>query len=338
MSQQDLDEARADAEQTRKLPFHAWWPIAAGAFAGVALRLVFRGHNGQQFSAMLGVFIYLAPVLVAAVTVYLAERQERRSWYYYFWAGAVANLFFVLGTLAIMIEGLICAVVIVPLFSFFGGLAGLFIGACCRWTEHPRKTLYSIAVLPLLFGALEPNWPLPDRFGTIERSLIVDAAPKQIWRFVESADAIQPGEVSSAWMYRIGVPLPESGLIDFTADQPVRHVKMGKGIHFDQVAVAFERYRRVKWTYRFAPDSFPAYALDDHVRIGGDFFDLADTEYRLTPIGEKTRLDIHMSYRVSTRFNWYAEPVARFLIGNFEEVILNFYAQRALRSEQFTQR
>ncbi|MEJ0086617.1 MAG: hypothetical protein WDO72_13095 [Pseudomonadota bacterium] len=36
-----------------------------------------------------------------------------------------------------------------------------------------------------------------------------------------------------------------------------------------------------------------------------------------------------MNYRVSTRFNWYAGPVADLLIGNFEENILRFYARRA---------
>jgi hypothetical protein len=37
-----------------------------------------------------------------------------------------------------------------------------------------------------------------------------------------------------------------------------------------------------------------------------------------------------MSYRVSTQFNWYADGVARLLIGNFEEVILKFYQRRAV--------
>lgn len=34
-------------------------------------------------------------------------------------------------------------------------------------------------------------------------------------------------------------------------------------------------------------------------------------------------------YRVSTMFNWYAQPIARWLIGNFADVILGFYAGRA---------
>ena len=36
-----------------------------------------------------------------------------------------------------------------------------------------------------------------------------------------------------------------------------------------------------------------------------------------------------MGYRVSTQFNWYVDPIARVLIGNFEEVIQDFYRQRS---------
>lgn len=38
-----------------------------------------------------------------------------------------------------------------------------------------------------------------------------------------------------------------------------------------------------------------------------------------------------MRYRVSTQFNWYADGVARLLLGNFEDVIPGFYQRRALR-------
>jgi hypothetical protein len=36
-----------------------------------------------------------------------------------------------------------------------------------------------------------------------------------------------------------------------------------------------------------------------------------------------------MKYRVSTAFNWYTRPIAEFLVGNFEEAALRFYARRA---------
>ena len=104
---------------------------------------------------------------------------------------------------------------------------------------------------------------------------------------------------------------------------------MGKGIHFDQVAADWEPNRRVRWLYQFSTDSFPAGALDDHVRIGGAYFDILDTEYTLHPVDGGTELRSRMSYRVSTSFNWYATPIAKFLISNFEETALRFYARRA---------
>ena len=106
---------------------------------------------------------------------------------------------------------------------------------------------------------------------------------------------------------------------------------MGKSIHFDQIAAEWQDNRHVRWTYRFDVDSFPPHALDDHVAIGGHYFDLLDTAYTLTPAGSvTTELSITMRYRVSTQFNWYADGVARVLIGNFEEVILDFYRHRAM--------
>ncbi|HEY1092250.1 MAG TPA: SRPBCC domain-containing protein, partial [Burkholderiaceae bacterium] len=131
--------------------------------------------------------------------------------------------------------------------------------------------------------------------------------------------------------YRIGVPLPIAGVTHKTSEGYVRKVEMGKSIHFDQVATDWRENRYVRWAYRFDKDSFPPGALDDHVMIGGHYFDLLDTVYRLTPKGvNTTELSITMHYRVSTQFNWYADGVARALIGNFEQVILEFYRRRAV--------
>ena len=105
---------------------------------------------------------------------------------------------------------------------------------------------------------------------------------------------------------------------------------MGKGIQFDQSATDWECYHHVRWRYHFTSTSFPPRALDDHVRIGGEYFDLLGTDYSLLAVGERmTILRVSMSYRVSTRYNWYAGPVAKLFVSNFEETALRFYARRA---------
>ena len=93
----------SNKNDSEDFPFSKWWPIAGGVLAGITLRLLFSGKPGGMYAAMMGSFIILCPMLVGAVTVYLAERKQRRTWAYYFWASFWANVFFVGGTLIIMV-------------------------------------------------------------------------------------------------------------------------------------------------------------------------------------------------------------------------------------------
>ena len=316
-------------EQAKLRPFAAWQPVLAGMLVGLGMRVAFFGDPGGMYSAMMASFIFLSPLVVGATTVYVAERRLRRTWSYYIVSSVSANLLFVCATLLMLIEGLICAIVIVPLFAIVGMIGGLIMGIVCRLTMWPKQTLYSIALLPFLLGGVEGTIETPSRFGTVERTVSIAAAPEVIWQEIMNAGDIQPGEMNRAWIFRIGVPLPLAGVVQQSPEGPVRKITMGKDVHFDQVFTEFEENRYVHWTYRLYEDSFPPYALDDHVLVGGYYFDVRDTSYSLVPIARGTELRIRMGYRVTTQFNWYAEPVAQLLLGNFEEVVLDFYRRRS---------
>jgi hypothetical protein len=88
--------------------------------------------------------------------------------------------------------------------------------------------------------------------------------------------------------------------------------------------------RHLAWRYRFYPDSFPPGSMDEHVVIGGKYFDLADTDFTLTPLDAgRTHLQIRIGYRVNTRFNWYAQPMAKLVLGNFAESALGYFGDQA---------
>ncbi len=80
-------------------------PLICGALVGVAFRLFFSGTPGEPYHAMMSTFTLLVPIVVGAVTVYMAERAGRRSWSYYFFAAAAANALFVIGTMMIPSRG-----------------------------------------------------------------------------------------------------------------------------------------------------------------------------------------------------------------------------------------
>lgn len=316
------------------LPFLRRYPILIGALVGVLMRVVAElpGLN-HVMSVMALPFIYGTPVAVGMVTVYLAERQRRRSWGYYLGASSLAAVLFVVGTLLIMVEGWICAVVIIPLFTVVAAIAGLVMGAVCRATHWPKPVVYGVGALPLAFSLLSGLQPAADTFGVIAQSRQIEASTEVVWQQLNNARDIRPHEVDSAWAYRIGVPLPVSGVTEETPQGRVRHSVWGKGVRFEEVIHTWEPGRHLGWSYRFAPDSFPPGALDDHVVIGGRYFDLLDTDYRLTPTAQGgTQLDMRIRYRVSTQFNFYADRVAQILLDDFSAVILNFYARRSERA------
>jgi hypothetical protein len=337
-----MENDRERVKDRKKLYFSKTWPIMVGVFSGLFLRVAFFGNpsfdhqlfdqsTGQLLNVMGWGYIYLAPFVVGAITVYMAERVERKSYFYYFWAPFTANTLVIFGAILVAIEGLICSIIVFPLFFFLGGLGGIIMGAICRFTNWPKASVSAFATLPILvsiFSVTEPS----ANFGSIERKLLIPAKQESVWQAIHQTTAIEAKEVERGWIYRIGVPLPESGITQTINGEQVRRVQMGKSVYFDQVASEWEPNRLVRWRYRFYPDSFPPHALDDHVMIGGKYFDLLDTVYALRPDESGgTELTVSFRYRVSTDFNWYADWVAQRLIGNFEEVILDFYAARAVR-------
>jgi hypothetical protein len=152
-----------------------------------------------------------------------------------------------------------------------------------------------------------------------------------VWRQLNHIDDIQPDEMAHAWAMRIGVPLPVSGKTRQTPQGLVRESRWGKQVHFDEMIQEWQPEKYMRWTYRFSPDSFPRQALDDHVVIGGHYFDLIDTSYTLAAEGNATRLTTRVQYRISTQFNFYADWAAQFLLGNLCEVGLHLYKGRSER-------
>ena len=313
-----------------RLPFSRWWiPLLAGAAAGIILRFVFSGEPGNPYATMLASFVYFAPLLVGATTVYVAERTSRRTWGYYFSSAFLANFIFVAGTLLILVEGLICAILIIPLFSVVGGFGGLLMGAVCRLTNWPKNTLYTIGALPLLLGGVEAGMALPEQFGTVEKSIAVAAPPSSVWNLIMHAEEIERSEVGDALVFRIGAPMPHAGVLVSAGTERKRRITMGKEVYFDQIFTAWEENKFIDSKYKIYNDSIPPHALDDHVMVGGHYFDVTGTSYKLTPTDNGTDFIITISYRVSTNFNWYAEPIVRYLMGDLTEILLKFYKRRA---------
>src|SRR5690606_30763972 len=210
-------------------------------------------------------------------------------------------------------------------FAFLGGLGGLAMGLACRLTNWPKQTTFSIVLLPLVLGYFETHAPLPEQVRSVERSVLIDAPAHTVWDHIHFTPQVDSQDVRRAWIYRIGAPLPLSGITSETGEGPVRTVRMTKDVRFEQAFLEWSPPHKARWAYRFSPESFPPGALDEHVVIGGHYFDMQEGSFTLTPRGDRTELTMSVRYRLSTQFNWYAAPIAGALLGNLEETVLDYY-------------
>ncbi|WP_437881835.1 SRPBCC family protein [Pseudomonas sp. LRF_L74] len=314
------------------LPFSTWLPLIAGGVYGLVLRLLFSGMiiGGEQMpTVMAAAFVYAVPFAVGAITIYLAERVTRRSWVFYVFVPWLAVALFVGGTAVALIEGLICIAMALPLFCLLGSAGGLLMGLICRLRKRPVRTLQSIALLPLLMAAGEHLIPSRNDIDQVQRSVHIAAAPADVWKLILNPRDMRPEELQGGLAYRIGVPYPVQAITERAEVGAVRKSFWQKGVQFDERISAIEPERFIAWTYQFTPESFPAGSMDEHVVIGGQYFDLLDTRYTLTPENGGTRLDLDVRFRATTKFNWYAVPLANYMLNDTAGVLLNFYRQRA---------
>jgi Polyketide cyclase / dehydrase and lipid transport len=326
----DLKISIRPPKRSMEFPYRWWIAPLLGGLYGLLVRVLFMLEHpfGYKWGPMLSSFLFLTPFVTGAITVYIAERQKPRSVGYHAGSATLAVLLTVAGTAITLIEGVICIIMALPIFVALGVLGGLIMGQVCRYLIKPKRTLQVFAALPLILGLMEAQLPNGDHVDFVESSTFVAASPAIVWNALSDASEVHPSEMAHDLPFRIGVPRPLSGHIVETASGRVRKSVWEKGVHFDEVISDWQPDHYLRWTYSFAPDSFPANALDDHVRVGGEFFDLRDTSYLLEPEGDGTRLTMRVSFRVSTHFNWYSGALARLFLRDFVGNGLDFYRAR----------
>ena len=314
------------------------WPrliylFLAGAGYGLLMRAVFmlplykHSSAGSASGAMLASFLFLVPLVIGLLTVYrLAPAQ--RTWGRALILPWVPTLLFVAGTAVLLIEGSICIVMALPIFLATASFGGLVMWAVMKFSAPPKSAMSAFLALPLLAGLYERDIPLRDVRQNSDASVHISAPPHAIWQLINKAQDIAPAEMADGWAYRIGVPHPLEAVTVDTAAGRVRKLRWEQGVHFDEPILDWDENHYIRWRYEFAADSIPAGALDEHVAVGGRYFDLIDTSYTLDPEGDGTRLSIHVTYRVSTGFNWYAARLARWLVDDSAHTILAFYKHR----------
>ena len=309
-----------------------WWIwIVGGALYGIFLRVLFGAMPDDISSVMSIAFLIGTPFVLGALTVYGA-RHRNQTWVSFIFGPWLAVTFMLLGCAISFLEGSICLAIISPIFFVCASLGGVTMGIALKMAGKSQTHLRAVAILPFLIIAGENSTPLHEKQMVLQQSVVIDASPSTVWSQILTARTIKAEEVPFSVTHFIGVPKPIEGINVQTEEGEIRYSTWERGVTFRALVTNKRPYESITWHYMFDDKSFPPGSMDEHVAIGGKYFDLQDTTFNLYPLpGNKTKLEIVAHFRVSSSINFYAVPMATFIGRDFINSILGLYKGRSER-------
>lgn len=301
--------------------------VAVAVLGAVAYGLIGRMAFSDQLPIavpMTFTFIFLIPMAVG----YLAATGEKGEWRA---REAVlfpftAALMVLVTVLAIGVEGLICVVMMTPIFLIMALVGGTLAWAVRKVRDRRLRAsaLLAVLLLPYAAGPVEQRIPQMQSRRVVENRIRIHADEVAVWRQIIRVPAIRPEEYRTTFIHRIGFPRPIEATLSHEGVGGVREASFERGVLFRETVTEWEPRRRLSFT--IAVDSIPTRTLDQHVTVGGEYFDVLDGTYEIVPIGPgETELRLWSTHRLSTHFNAYAalwtDFVMRQIQGNILEVV-----------------
>jgi len=293
-----------------------WLRVGWGAAVGVVYGAVFRGllvlfpDPGWIGIMTLG-FILFTPLAMGFITIFLIERRRAQpiwTWFLYPWIPVLGGL----ATAGIFAwEGLICIVMFLPIAlvtATLGGVAAGLIARMVRSRALKNGTLACVVFLPLLISPIERQFLAQRDLRSVESVIDIKASPATVWKNIERVPAIRTSELQRSWSHVIGFPNPVEATLSKESVGGVRNATFEGGVLFIETVDTWEPNRHLGFSIHAVNDKIPPTTLDEHVTVGGQYFDVLHGDYELEPMPNGvTRLHLRSLHRVSTDFNWYAQ-------------------------------
>ena len=303
--------------------------ICAGAFYGILLRLQTHFAWSSPSSIMTIAFLLLGPIVIGILTVRRAEAIEPVSVWQWLLTPWISVCIMLVVMWLFLIEGGICILMASPVALVASSIGGLIGGLWGRFGKPSGRTLTCVAALPFFLAPAEARLTAPPSTRTVASQILIHASAQTVWQNIERVPAISPSELRPDWTHRIGFPRPIEATLSYEGVGGVRHASFERGLMFIEIVTAWEPEHRLAFGIRADSAHISSTTLDEHVTIGGRYFDVLDGEYRLEPLANGDIL-LHLTshQRLSTDFNPYAGLWTDAVMQNLQTSILEVIQHR----------
>jgi hypothetical protein len=225
------------------------------------------------------------------------------KWLFLPWGAVLIEILFVA---LVHWEGAICIVFASPMMmaaSLIGGLAARVVW--WRLGKQSTGTLTAVA-MPVLVLLIETHIAAPWQIRTVETAIAIHAPADVAWTNVKSVHAIQTHELPDSWIQHIGFPRPIEATLSHDGIGGVRQATFTGGLVFTETVNTWSPQSELQFSIRANTEAIPKSTLDEHVTIGGRFFDVLDGEYRIEKGTDGVILRLVSHERLPTHLNRYA--------------------------------
>lgn len=296
----------------------------------VVLRLFFGIKTWSDlFSVMSVTFLFLLPTIVGALTVYLSEKEKVKKLWYRIFVPWIPIFLFLLITLALAIEGWACWIMILPAFLITSSIGGLIGGYLKLKRPNNRLNISVLFLLPLLIS------PIENMIGSIPGTyeaytyIDIDAPAEKIWDNVTRVREITEKEDKGFLSNFLGFPRPVKAELDFEGVGAFREAKFTNGLIFNETVTEYKDNEKMVFTIKANTYDIPSTTLDEHILIGGDYFDVLNGTYKLEKLENgKHRLHLYSHFKMNTTFNFYAGWWGKWIMKDIQNNILRIEKER----------
>jgi hypothetical protein len=284
----------------------------------------------EVYTLMSVSFIFLVPFAIGAITIYLSSPNSISSMRYRFFMPWVPIFGFLILTLIFGIEGWACWLMILPVFLIAASLGGLAAGYHLSRREKNKQLQLSIVVLLPFFSSPVEQW-IGSRNNVYKAYTYIDLhAPKEkIWQNVTRVKAIKKQQDKGWLTQSLGFPRPIRAELNYNGVGGYRKAIFDKGLIFNEQVTDYEDQHRMRFTIKANPYEIPSTTMDEHILIGGRYFDVIDGTYELQKLNAKTyRLHLYSHFKLTTTFNFYASWWAGWIMKDIQNNILQVIKER----------
>jgi hypothetical protein len=295
--------------------------VLFGGLYGLTFRLLGEAEFESGFFSLYSItFVWVVPIVMGIIPLIFAPKEIGASRSKQFFFPILSVLLFFMLAFTTRLEDIICLLIIGFPFIVGAGLAGLAVGF---WIQKiNEKKMYMLLFLPLLLNPLESLLPTPQTDYEVKNQILIEKGAAEIWQHLIEVPEIAESEFDFGPLNYMGVPRPIKSQLEVIDGKTYRIGYFSDGLKLVESIAMKDSLKALHFDIHIDKSTLRDLPMDKHILESG-YFQFNDIAYHLREISPtQTEVTLSCDYTIRTRFNFYSNFWASWVIGDFEQRLL----------------